>query len=185
MCKETDKTARVYTLCRMWRNIKGRGIPEMLCGGFILLGFLALACAQSPPAPSAAPTVAPSPTHRLKVSEMNTSQLVLEKVPPKYPDASLRAGTEGAVVLEVGIDALGVVQDVTVISGDPILAKAATDAVAQWKYKPYLLDGSAIDIETQVTVNFHIANRTPPSARRVSRRHVQQRIFQHLLSPFS
>ncbi len=93
---------------------------------------------------------------------MNTSQLVLEKVPPKYPDASLRAGTEGAVVLEVGIDALGVVQDVTVISGDPILAKAATDAVAQWKYKPYLLDGSAIDIETQVTVNFHIANRTPP-----------------------
>ncbi len=60
------------------------------------------------------------------------------------------------------IDSSGAVQDATVLSGDPILAQAATDAVRQWKYKPYLLEGSAVEIDTQVTVNFHISTPATP-----------------------
>jgi TonB family protein len=63
------------------------------------------------------------------------------------------------VVLEVGIDASGAVQDVTAVSGDSTLAKAAADAVRQWKYKPYLVEGAPVEIETQVTLNFHLASR--------------------------
>jgi protein TonB len=43
-----------------------------------------------------------------------------------------------------------------VLSGDPLLARAAVDAVNQWKYKPYFLDGEPVDIQTQITVNFRL-----------------------------
>jgi protein TonB len=45
---------------------------------------------------------------------------------------------------------------VKILSGDPTLARAAVDAVKQWKYKPYLLDGNPVEIQTQVTVNFKL-----------------------------
>jgi TonB family protein len=145
-----------------WSNaLKDFGISAKSGCGLVLLGFSAFAFAQSSPAASAAPTVAPSPVHRLKISETATSQLLVQKVPPKYPEESLRAGIAGVVVLEAGIDALGAVQDVTVVSGDPTLAKAAAAAVRQWKYKPYRLEGSPVEIETEVTLNFHIASPPP------------------------
>ena len=58
------------------------------------------------------------------------------------------------MVIEVEISKRGEVENVRVISGDPVLATGATEAVKQWKYKPYLLNGEPIAVETQVTVRF-------------------------------
>jgi protein TonB len=63
---------------------------------------------------------------------------------------------EGAVQLQASISKDGSVTGVKVLSGDGLLARAATDAVKQWRYRPYLLNGQPIPIETQITVNFRL-----------------------------
>lgn len=64
--------------------------------------------------------------------------------------------TEGSVQLLATISKDGNITHIKVISGDSQLAKAAADAVKQWKYKPYLLNGEPLEIQTQVTVNFKL-----------------------------
>jgi protein TonB len=54
------------------------------------------------------------------------------------------------------IDKEGKIQHLQVVSGDPILAKAAIDAVQQWRYRPYQLEGKPVDVETTITVRFHM-----------------------------
>jgi TonB family protein len=86
----------------------------------------------------------------------------LEKTLPTYPSAALKAGIQGLVVLRIAIDTSGAVQVLKVVSGDPGLAKAASEAVRQWKYKPYQGETNPIEVETLVTVNFRFQNRQPP-----------------------
>ena len=63
---------------------------------------------------------------------------------------------EGSVELMATISKTGDITRVQVLSGDSKLTKAATDAVKQWKYKPYLLNGEPVEIQTQVTINFKL-----------------------------
>jgi len=65
---------------------------------------------------------------------------------------------QGAVQLDAMIDKEGKIVNLKVLKGDAVLARAATDAVRQWRYKPYYLDGAPVDIETQITVNFKLPN---------------------------
>jgi protein TonB len=100
--------------------------------------------------------IAPSAPQRVRVSEVVASSLISEKSPLKYPDAPRNAGIQGVVVLKVVVGETGAVKEVTVVSGDPALAPAAADAVKLWKYKPFMLDGVPIEMETQVSINFHL-----------------------------
>jgi TonB family protein len=79
---------------------------------------------------------------------------LLSRIEPEYPEEARRQHTQGAVVMKalVGID--GSVQEVKVISGDPQLAKAATEAVRQWRFRPHDLKGKPAEFETRITVNF-------------------------------
>jgi TonB family protein len=106
-------------------------------------------------APVNVPKAVPVP-EMLKVSQGVTQGMLLKRVQPVYPHAALQMRIAGSVQLQATIDKGGNISSVKVLSGDPILAKAALDAVKQWKYKPYLLDGDAVDIQTQVTVNFKL-----------------------------
>ena len=63
---------------------------------------------------------------------------------------------EGIVELQANISKSGSISGVKQLSGDPILGRAAMDAVRQWKYKPYFLNGEPVEIQTQVTVNFKL-----------------------------
>jgi len=63
---------------------------------------------------------------------------------------------QGAVELVATISKGGDITNVKVVSGDAILARAAIEAVKQWKYKPYLLDSQPVEIQTQITVNFRL-----------------------------
>lgn len=100
---------------------------------------------------------------RVKVSEVVAASLVTEKTRVKYPDAARNAGVQGMVLLKVVTSVTGDVKEVTVVSGDPALAQAAADAVKQWRYKPYTVDGVPVEMETEVGVNFHLAKPEYPA----------------------
>jgi len=92
----------------------------------------------------------------LSVSQGVSQGLLFKKVAPSYPQNALRMHIEGAVELVATISKDGNITQIKVVSGDPQLVRAATDAVKQWKYKPYLLNGEPVEIQTQVTVNFKL-----------------------------
>ncbi|MDQ1387132.1 MAG: periplasmic protein TonB [Acidobacteriaceae bacterium] len=102
---------------------------------------------------------APTPVlQTLSVSQGVSQGLLVKKVQPKYPQNALRLRVEGAVQLMATISQSGDISVVKIVSGDSQLAHAAVDAVKQWKYKPYLLNGSPVEIQTQITVNFKLPN---------------------------
>jgi len=129
---------------------------------FYIVLIVALAAAVSIAQQSGNEGSAPGPAQptkppRVRVSEKVSQALLIKAVPPKYPDAARNAGIQGVVVLKALIDKDGNVEDVTLISGHSWLAPAAIDAVKQWKYKPFLLNGEPVWVETQVTVNFTLS----------------------------
>ena len=77
-----------------------------------------------------------------------------KKVAPKYPAEAKDRGLYGAVELQITIGKDGAVEVQKVLSGHPILAKAAVEAVAKWKYHPLLVDGKPMPVQTTITVNF-------------------------------
>src|SRR5258706_3761807 len=80
--------------------------------------------------------------------------LLTRPLKQKYPPAALAVRTQGAVQIQATINKEGNVTNLKVLSGDPVLARAALEAVRQWRYKPYYLDGEPVEIQTQITVNF-------------------------------
>ena len=90
----------------------------------------------------------------LNVSQGVSQGLLVKKVQPVYPPSALQMRVEGAVDLLATISKDGNISAVKILSGDKSLARAAADAVKQWKYKPYLLNGEPVEIQTQITVNF-------------------------------
>jgi TonB family protein len=96
---------------------------------------------------------------RIRVSSGVAQGFLVSEVDPEYPPDAREQSVQGVVLLKVNIDKEGNVYRVELISGHPLLAPAAIDAVKQWKYKPYLLNGTPVEVETQVQVNFTL---TPP-----------------------
>jgi protein TonB len=94
----------------------------------------------------------------LNVSQGVSEGLLLKKVQPMYPTSALRLRVQGPVQLLATIGKNGNITAVKVVSGDASLSRAASDAVKQWKYKPYYLNGEPIEIKTDVTVNFKLPN---------------------------
>lgn len=99
--------------------------------------------------------VAPPPaiTHPARVSRMMEGYLV-RKVEPVYPVAAKLLHIQGQVVVQAIISREGTIERVQVLSGNPILANAARQAITQWRYLPYKLNGDPVEVETQITVNF-------------------------------
>ena len=89
-----------------------------------------------------------------RISQGVSQGLLIKRVQPKYPPAALATHAQGEVQIEATIDKEGKVTNLKVLRGDPVLAHAALEAVRQWRYKPYYLDGEPVEIETQITVNF-------------------------------
>jgi TonB family protein len=98
---------------------------------------------------------------RVEVAAWQMEGLIVKKVAPVYPPAGRTARIQGSVVLRVQINKSGNVESIQVFSGHPTLAPAAIEAVKQWEYKPYLLNGEPVDVETKVTINFTLAGSPP------------------------
>jgi periplasmic protein TonB len=106
--------------------------------------------------PVAVPKVA-TPT-RIRVSSGVTQGLLVRRVEPQYPQMAKIARVQGAVVLAAVIGKDGAIQNLHVVStASPLLNGAAMDAVKQWKYKPYILNGEPVEVDTNITVNFTLS----------------------------
>lgn len=105
--------------------------------------------------PVAVPKVATP--QRVRVSAGVTSGLLIRKVNPNYPPLARQARISGTVVLHAVISKDGSIEGLQLVSGHPMLAPAAIEAVKQWKYKPYLLNGEPVEVDTEVQVNFTLA----------------------------
>lgn len=81
---------------------------------------------------------------------------VLHRVEPDYPQQARQQGIQGAVVLSVRIGQNGSVQSATLVSGPPLLAQAATDAVKQWRFKPHLVGGHRMEMQTKIKLDFRL-----------------------------
>ena len=82
--------------------------------------------------------------------------VILKQVTPTYPAEARTKGIQGTVRISVRVDKEGVPQKLRVISGRPELVKASLDALKQWRYKPYKLNGKTVPFETSVDVNYVI-----------------------------
>src|SRR6202165_2140113 len=123
------------------------GIPGGSTGG-VMGGILSSANA-------AIPKVAPP--QRVRVATGVATGLLIKKVTPNYPQLAKQARIQGTVVLQAEISKDGTIQNLQLISGHPMLAPAAIEAVRQWRYKPYLLNGEPVAVETTVQVNFSLS----------------------------
>src|SRR5258708_3883310 len=151
MIKEEDAPPPVATIGGVVGGVPG-GIPGGQMGGVIggiisSSSSLAAVTRLSQPAPT---------VQRVRVSQGVTKGLLISRVVPAYPPLAQQARIQGVVVMTALIDKGGNVQNLQVVSGPPLLAPAAIEAVKQWRYKPFLLNGQPVEVETTVTVNFHV-----------------------------
>jgi TonB family protein len=93
---------------------------------------------------------------RVKVSSGVTTGLLIKKVNPSYPQDARAAYIQGTVVLRAEISKAGDITDLELVDGPIELAGSAVAAVRQWKYKPYLLMGQPVTVDTQIQVNYQL-----------------------------
>jgi len=102
------------------------------------------------------PTAPPAVEYPVHISHMSEGDLV-HKVLPAYPALARSARIQGTVVLQAMISKQGAIENLRLLSGHPMLAPAAIEAVRQWRYRPYILNGEPVEVDTQITVNFSLA----------------------------
>jgi protein TonB len=100
-------------------------------------------------------TIAPAaPTGPVRVPSTIVAGLLLNKTIPHYPPIAVAAHIEGTVILQATISTSGTIENLRVVGGPAMLQQAALDAVSNWRYRPYLLNGKPVEVETTVNVIF-------------------------------
>lgn len=107
---------------------------------------------------SAVPKFVPPTPQRVRISQGVTKGLLIQKIEPTYPPLARAARVQGEVVLSAIIDSNGQINNLQLVSGHPMLVPAAIAAVKQWRYKPYLLNGQPVEVETTITVIFSLSS---------------------------
>jgi TonB family protein len=105
---------------------------------------------------------AQQPNGPIRISGGVAAGQIVSKVNPVYPPDAKAQGIQGAVVLRAIIDADGTVQHLDVLSGPAELQQSAMDAVKQWVYKPYLLNGEPVSVQTTITINYSLGQQQIP-----------------------
>jgi len=127
------------------------GVPGGQLGGVI--GGIVSAASNL----SAVPRFVAATPQRIRISQGVTKGLCIHRVEPAYPALARAARVQGDVILQAIIDKDGNIKDLQLISGHPMLVPSAIEAVKQWRYKPYQLNGSPVEVETTVTVIFRLS----------------------------
>jgi len=146
MIKEDEAPPPVMSASGVVGGVPG-GVPGGQMGG-VIGGIISST-------PVAVPKVATP--QRVRVSQGVTQGLLIRKVQPAYPPLARQARIQGTVLLQAEISKDGQIENLRLISGHPMLAPAAIEAVKQWRYKPYILNGEPVEVETQITVNFTLS----------------------------
>jgi protein TonB len=96
------------------------------------------------------------PKGPIVISKGVADGMVIQRIIPHYPPIAQASRTQGTVVLQAVISKNGTIENLHVVSGSPMLQQAAIDAVSQWRYRPYLLNGQPVDVETAINVVFNL-----------------------------
>lgn len=131
-----------------------------------VLFVTAILCASvwTMPSPSPAQTAAPATADQksnsgpMRVSTGVAVGNIIRKVSPIYPFQARAHHIEGTVLMHAIIGKDGAIYNLSAVSGPPLLQSSAMDAVRQWKFKPFLLNGDPVAIETDIAVDFHLMN---------------------------
>ena len=110
----------------------------------------------NPPPPPI--VIRPKPPRPLRVSSGVAEGHILAPIQPVYPAIAKNARIQGTVVIEAIISRQGLIEQAHVISGQPILAQAALQALTQARYRPFTLNGDSVDVETTISFNFVLDN---------------------------
>ena len=129
----------------------------------LVLGLAPTAFGQDTEKPAAPPT---QPITRIRLGGNVAQAQILRQVQPVYPPVAKAARITGTVVLHAIIGRDGTVQQLQFVSGPPLLMTAAMDAVKQWVFKPTLLNGNAVEVDTQISVVFTLGYDKPPPPNR-------------------
>ncbi len=128
------------------------GVPGGPMGGVLggVIGGMLSAAPPPPPPKAAAPK-------RIRVGGQVEAAKLIFQPKPEYPPLAKMARIQGTVRLEAVISKDGTIQDLKVVSGHPLLVKAALEAVQRWRYQPTLLNGEPVEVVTEIDVNFTLA----------------------------
>jgi len=131
------------------------GTPGGVLGG--ILGSVPSAAPPPPPPPVKKEEVKPATPQRIRVGGNVQQAKLLRQPRPVYPPLAKQARIQGVVKLNAIISRDGTIQNLTVISGHPLLVPSAMEAVKQWVYAPTLLNGEPVEVVTQIDVNFTLS----------------------------
>ena len=145
MIKEEDAPPPVSSMGGVVGGVPG-GVPGGQMGG--VLGGILSSSAMAPPR-LAAP-------QRIRLAQGVTDGQRVVSTQATYPSIAKMARVQGDVVLQAIISKQGTIENLRVVSGHPMLVQSALDAVRQWRYRPYLLNGEPVEVETVITVKFSL-----------------------------
>jgi protein TonB len=131
--------------------VGGVGVPGGVAGGSIggVLGGVMGGMGAAPPPPKANPS-------RIRQGGNVQAAMLIDRVQPSYPPLARQTRISGTVRLHAIIGKDGSVQQLTLESGHPLLVQAALDAVRRWRYKPTLLNGEPVEVDTTIDVIFSL-----------------------------
>jgi len=131
----------------------GSGVAGGTVGGVLggIIGGIPSAAPPPPPPPPVKKEAAPT---RIKVGGNVQSAMIIRKTPPTYPQLAKSARVSGVVHLAAVISKDGTIQELHSLGGPALLIQAAMDAVKTWIYKPTMLNGEPVQVETTIDVNF-------------------------------
>ena len=132
------------------------GVPGGIPGG--QLGGVIGGIVNSTSSLAAVPKFVPVTPQRVRISQGVTKGLLIHRVEPTYPPLAKAARVQGDVVLSAIINTNGEIENLQLVSGHPMLVPSAIAAVRQWRYKPYLLNGQPVEVETTITVIFALTS---------------------------
>jgi periplasmic protein TonB len=132
------------------------GVPGGIPGG--QLGGVIGSVISSSNSLAAVPKFVPATLTRVRISGGVTKGMLIHREEPTYPTLARAARVQGDVVLSAIIDTNGQITNLQLVSGHPMLVPAALAAVKQWRYKPYLLNGQPVEVETTITVIFTLSS---------------------------
>jgi periplasmic protein TonB len=148
MIKEDEAPPPAFSTGGVVGGVPG-GIPGGQMGG-VIGGIISSTSNLSAVPKLAAPK-------RIRISQGVTEGRLIQKIQPEYPTIAKAARIQGSVVLSAVISKTGEIENLVLVSGHPMLVPAAIKAVQQFRYRPFLLNGEPVEVETTITVNFQLS----------------------------
>jgi periplasmic protein TonB len=152
MIREEEAPAPLPSMGGVIGGVPG-GIPGGQLGG-VIGGIIS----QTSSLAAVPKLAAPAMPKRIRISQGVTKGMLLQMIEPKYPKLAQQARIRGQVLLRAIITKDGGIKELQLVSGHPLLVPAAMEAVSQWHYRPFLLNGLPVEVETNINVNFQLSD---------------------------